>query len=239
VEAICSSETSVGTQRTTRRYIPEYCTLHNHRCKNLKFYILLTYFNNPNRTFGVTSFNLQVRCEIVLFQQEIITLVQPGYLSRYSDQSKDWIAKVYGLSSPRGDKIFLRSPRRSDRVSDPYSLLSNCYRLLFPRRQSGRVVKLITLLHLETRGTIFPLLYTSSWSGALLKTEIILEMYLSVILRVWNIFISFRHHNWWCGHTIHSSFLTCFGSLSNHQVFDIFTFTCIRLLLFLHWPMLT
>jgi chromosomal replication initiation ATPase DnaA len=39
VEAICSSETSVETQRTTRRHIPEDDTLHNHRCENLKSYI--------------------------------------------------------------------------------------------------------------------------------------------------------------------------------------------------------
>jgi hypothetical protein len=39
---------------------------------------------------------------------------------------------------------------------------------------------------------------------------------------------------------IHLSFLiTCFGSLS-HQVFHIFTFfTCIRPLVFLHWPVFT
>jgi hypothetical protein len=36
MEAIRSSETSVDTQRTTRRYIPEADTLHNHRCENLK-----------------------------------------------------------------------------------------------------------------------------------------------------------------------------------------------------------
>jgi hypothetical protein len=34
-----SSETSDGFQRTTRRYIPEDRTLHNHRCENLKSYI--------------------------------------------------------------------------------------------------------------------------------------------------------------------------------------------------------
>jgi hypothetical protein len=32
MEAICSSETSVVTQQTTRRHIPEDNTLHNHRC---------------------------------------------------------------------------------------------------------------------------------------------------------------------------------------------------------------
>jgi hypothetical protein len=40
MEAICSSETSVETQRTTRRHIPEDDTLHNHRCENLKSYKL-------------------------------------------------------------------------------------------------------------------------------------------------------------------------------------------------------
>jgi hypothetical protein len=38
VEAICSSETSVDTQWTTQRYIPEDGTLHNHCCENLKSY---------------------------------------------------------------------------------------------------------------------------------------------------------------------------------------------------------
>jgi hypothetical protein len=36
MEAICSSETSVETQQTTRRHIPEDDTLHNHCCENLK-----------------------------------------------------------------------------------------------------------------------------------------------------------------------------------------------------------
>jgi hypothetical protein len=35
-EAKCFSETSFGLQRTTRRYIPEEITLHNHRCDSLK-----------------------------------------------------------------------------------------------------------------------------------------------------------------------------------------------------------
>jgi hypothetical protein len=50
MEAICSSETSVDTQRTTQRHIIEDGTLHNHRCENLKSYkigsvhILKTFF---------------------------------------------------------------------------------------------------------------------------------------------------------------------------------------------------
>jgi hypothetical protein len=41
MEAICSSETSVETQRTTRRHIPEDDILHKHRCENLKSYIFI------------------------------------------------------------------------------------------------------------------------------------------------------------------------------------------------------
>jgi hypothetical protein len=39
MEVTFSSETSDDFQRTTRRYIPEYRTLHNHRCESLKSYI--------------------------------------------------------------------------------------------------------------------------------------------------------------------------------------------------------
>jgi hypothetical protein len=42
IEATCSYETSVDFQRTTRRYIPEDGTLHNHRCENLKSYELFS-----------------------------------------------------------------------------------------------------------------------------------------------------------------------------------------------------
>jgi hypothetical protein len=38
MEAISPSETPVDYQRTTRRYIPEDGTLHNHRCENLRSY---------------------------------------------------------------------------------------------------------------------------------------------------------------------------------------------------------
>jgi hypothetical protein len=40
MEAICSSETSAEYQRTTRHYISEDRTLHNHRCENLRFHWL-------------------------------------------------------------------------------------------------------------------------------------------------------------------------------------------------------
>jgi hypothetical protein len=40
MEAICSSETSVAFQQTTRRHTPEDDTLHNHCCENLKSYMI-------------------------------------------------------------------------------------------------------------------------------------------------------------------------------------------------------
>jgi hypothetical protein len=44
MEGISSSETSVTSQQTTRRHIPEEPTLHNHCCENLKSYIVHTKF---------------------------------------------------------------------------------------------------------------------------------------------------------------------------------------------------
>jgi hypothetical protein len=41
MEAPCSSETLVDSQRTIRRYIPEDITLYNHRRENLKYYIIV------------------------------------------------------------------------------------------------------------------------------------------------------------------------------------------------------
>jgi hypothetical protein len=49
MEAIFYSETSVDTQLTTRRYIPEDSTLHNHRCENPKSYIRDCVLNTPPR----------------------------------------------------------------------------------------------------------------------------------------------------------------------------------------------
>jgi hypothetical protein len=45
------SETSVDFQRTTRRYIPEDGTLHNHRCGNLKSYLVFLYREATHRYF--------------------------------------------------------------------------------------------------------------------------------------------------------------------------------------------
>jgi hypothetical protein len=44
-----SSETSVGSKRTTRHYTPEDRILHNHRCENLKFCMSYELFVSPMR----------------------------------------------------------------------------------------------------------------------------------------------------------------------------------------------
>jgi hypothetical protein len=41
VKATCFPETSINFKRTTRCYIPEDITVHNHRCHNLKSYTSL------------------------------------------------------------------------------------------------------------------------------------------------------------------------------------------------------
>jgi hypothetical protein len=53
MEAICSSETLVETQRTTRFHIPEDDTIHNHRCENIKSYILKNMFMCSSRSSEV------------------------------------------------------------------------------------------------------------------------------------------------------------------------------------------
>jgi hypothetical protein len=40
MEATCSSETSIDFQQSSRRYIPEERNHHNHRCENLKSYLV-------------------------------------------------------------------------------------------------------------------------------------------------------------------------------------------------------
>jgi hypothetical protein len=50
------SETSVDSQRSTQRYIPEDSTLDNHCCKNLKSYIWTTIsLNVINRLIQATE----------------------------------------------------------------------------------------------------------------------------------------------------------------------------------------
>jgi hypothetical protein len=76
MDAIYSSEMSVDTQRTTRRYIPEDGTLHNHRCENLKSYqcnpVLLIINSSPYRTV-VLSFHLRSDLETWGFPRSCCT----------------------------------------------------------------------------------------------------------------------------------------------------------------------
>jgi hypothetical protein len=53
MEAKCSSETSVGFQRTTWNHISEDRNLHNQRCENLKSYILISGFGSYVETLIV------------------------------------------------------------------------------------------------------------------------------------------------------------------------------------------
>jgi hypothetical protein len=50
MEATCYSETSIDFQPTTMRYIPADTTLHNHRCENLRSYMVPLLFNDTVAT---------------------------------------------------------------------------------------------------------------------------------------------------------------------------------------------
>jgi hypothetical protein len=63
MEAASSSEMSLDFQRTTRRYIPEDSTLHNHRCAYLKSYKIMGYFVGGYKSSGGTWRKLQGRSE--------------------------------------------------------------------------------------------------------------------------------------------------------------------------------
>jgi hypothetical protein len=56
MKAIFFSETSVDSQRTIRRYIPEDDTLQNYRCKNFKSYKnAVNYYENKLNTVTLLS----------------------------------------------------------------------------------------------------------------------------------------------------------------------------------------
>jgi hypothetical protein len=61
MEAIYSCETSVGTQRTTRRYITEDGTLLN-RCENFKSYTVIIYLKNINDR--ILKWRRNASCEV-------------------------------------------------------------------------------------------------------------------------------------------------------------------------------
>jgi hypothetical protein len=58
MEETCSSETSVGSQRTTGCYIPEDGTLRNHRFENLKSYVLISFYDRLNHEYSNLNFIL-------------------------------------------------------------------------------------------------------------------------------------------------------------------------------------
>jgi hypothetical protein len=77
MEAIYSSETSVDTQQTTQRYIPEDGTLHNHRCENLKPYTpwigLQNYFIfSLVHNFGFFSKIVMMMMGILLYLRTVV-----------------------------------------------------------------------------------------------------------------------------------------------------------------------
>jgi hypothetical protein len=71
MEALCSSETSVATQRTTRSQIPEDDTLHNHRRENLKSYMYshfdVLYVSRTFRTSTAVGYRLCALPHIIRF----------------------------------------------------------------------------------------------------------------------------------------------------------------------------
>jgi hypothetical protein len=58
MEAICSSEMFVDIQRITWNYIPEDSTLHNHRCENLKSYIVTNILKESDAFISRTTSKL-------------------------------------------------------------------------------------------------------------------------------------------------------------------------------------
>jgi hypothetical protein len=78
MEAVCSSETSVETQRTTRRHIPEDDTLQNHRCENLKSYKTRSSVKKLSPTFLSPQFEylIEVERNIVCMRNEVNKTVE-------------------------------------------------------------------------------------------------------------------------------------------------------------------
>jgi hypothetical protein len=71
-EAIRSSETSVETQRTTRRHIPEDNTLQNQRCENLKSYEGHSSFQHDKSRFHLHHCRIRVECSAISITQSRI-----------------------------------------------------------------------------------------------------------------------------------------------------------------------
>jgi hypothetical protein len=80
MEAICSSETSVASQQTTRRHMPEDDTLYNHRCESLKSY---------KNTFGYTILPIPPQSPSMP-----ITFFNPRHILKYVSFDCYWLTRA-------------------------------------------------------------------------------------------------------------------------------------------------
>jgi hypothetical protein len=94
-EATCSSETSVNFQRTTRRYILEDRTLHNHRCENLKSYTITCQLQTVILPY-IFTLNKYLNVECRLYFTETLRVVFLMYTCRsrpplWSSGQSSWL----------------------------------------------------------------------------------------------------------------------------------------------------
>jgi hypothetical protein len=106
MEAICSSEASIETQRTTRHHIPEDGTFHNHRCENLNSYIVIIHFISKQKTC-VWMRNVFDFWKIICHSEVGSDLYQggSGYSTRPADRISWLISVVVFLSTSKDLKL--------------------------------------------------------------------------------------------------------------------------------------
>jgi hypothetical protein len=101
MEAICTSETSVDIQRTTRSYNPEDNHLLNHRCENLKSYIQWIVWNSVTRT-------LKEKFSIFFFYQYIKFHVSLNSFFPYKGKSiGGWLVRIEKGREREVDLLYL------------------------------------------------------------------------------------------------------------------------------------
>jgi hypothetical protein len=103
MEAICSVETTVDFQQTTRRYIPEDRTLRNHRCNNPKSYIIHSWFNKWDRRLSLYNWFMITPVNVISFpliRRQVLARLFTGSLSSglfaysCSRRQQGWISVV-------------------------------------------------------------------------------------------------------------------------------------------------